>query len=135
MSKKVEITVENKLLKEKRDINIYHHSSGSAHLLSHNSTEKLSLYSAAEGDYLHISVVSGPGCLKTGCVISVPSWADVELTAERKITLTHSGSRILLKLPPGPPLWQLKITRPSDSSITPSCDTITIGDEESDREN
>ncbi len=117
MSKNLDITitVENKLIKEKRDINVYHHSTRSAHIISHNSSITLPLRIVGEGDYLHISVVSGPGSLWKDCLIDLPSWANFEFASEGKLTLTHSDDpkRTLLKIPPGPPAWQLKMTRPN----------------------
>ena len=111
----IAITVENKLIKEKRDINVYHHSTRSAHIISHNSSITLPLKTVEKDDYLHISVVSGPGSLWKDCLIGLPSWANFEFASEGKLTLTHSDDpkRTLLKIPPGPPAWQLKMTRPN----------------------
>ena len=36
----------------------------------------------------------------------------------------------LLKIPPGPPIWQLKLTRPSGHVPSPTQDYISIGDKE-----
>jgi hypothetical protein len=105
------ITVENKLISEKRDINVYHHSSRGAHIISYNGSLTLSLGAVEDNDYLHISVTRGPGNLWKGCVIDVPSWPDFEFSSEGHVTVTHSGKRTLLRIPPGPPTWQLKITR------------------------
>jgi hypothetical protein len=111
----IAVTVENKLISEKRDINVYHHSTRSAHIISHNSSITLPLRTDGEDDYLHISVVSGPGNLWKDCMIGLPSWANFEFASEGKLTLTHSSDakRTLLKIPPGPPTWQLKMTRPN----------------------
>ncbi|UCH97159.1 MAG: hypothetical protein JSV88_10000 [Candidatus Aminicenantes bacterium] len=130
MSKKVEITVENKLIMEKRDINVYHHSTRSAHMLSHNSSITFPFQTADENDYLHISVVSGPGFLENTCLIDVPSWIDFELSIEGKAAVTHTRNRILVKLPPGPPSWELKMTRTTAPLNTRLQDKVIIGDEE-----
>jgi hypothetical protein len=126
-----DITVKNKLVKDKRGINVYHNSSRSAHLISHNSSITLPLAGSGENDYLHISLVSGPGNLWKDCMISVPSWADFEFSSEGKITLTHNGGRTILKIPPGPPNWQLKITQPDGSVMAQApraADNVIVSD-------
>jgi len=126
------ITVENKLIKEKRDINVYHHSTRSAHIISHNSSITLPLRTVGEDDYLHISIVSGPGNLWKDCLIGLPSWANFEFASEGKLTLTHSSDakRTLLKIPPGPPTWQLKMTRPNGYTKKDNKkENITVGDD------
>jgi hypothetical protein len=130
MPEEVDITVENKLIKEKRDINVYHQSTRGAHIISRSSSITLPLRTVEEEDYLHISVIIGPGNLWKHCLLDLPSWADFEFSSEAKTTLTHSGDRILLKIPPGPPTWQLKMTMPNDlSPIGPlTGDHVTVGD-------
>ena len=131
MPKEVNIIVENKLIKEKRDINVYHQSTRGAHIISRRSSITLPLKSVKEEDYLHISVIRGPGNLRKQCLLDLPSWADFELSSDSNTTLTHSGDRILLKIPPGPPTWQLKMTMPNGlSAMDPlNGDHVTIGDE------
>lgn len=114
MPEPIDITIENKLNKEKRGINVYHHATRSAHIISYDSSITLPFETDGEDDYLHISVVSGPGNLWKECFADLPVWADFELSTEGKVTLTHSENRTVLKIPPGPPTWQLKITRPSN---------------------
>ena len=70
------ITVKNKLIREKRDINVYHQATRSAHIISRNSSITLPLGTSEKEDYLHISVISGPGNLWKNCLIDLPSWAD-----------------------------------------------------------
>jgi hypothetical protein len=130
MAKEINITIENKLVMEKRDMNVYHHSTRSAHLISHASSITLPLKSDIEDDYLHISVVSGPGRLEGNCVVNLPSWVDFELYSAGDATVTHLGERVLLKIPPGPPTWQLKMKRSISSIIDQSTDHITIGDDQ-----
>jgi len=139
MPEKIDITIENKLAAEKRDINVFHHSTRSAHIISHLSSVTLPLECDGEDDYLYISVVRGPGNLWMDCVINVPSWANFEFSSEGKLTVTHSSdnSRTSLKIPSGPPTWGLKITRPArlwhiDPLSANNRDNVIIGDDSSD---
>ena len=128
MSMTVDIIVENKLIKEKRDIHVYHQSTRSAHIISRSSSITLPLGTMVEEDYLYISVVRGPGNLWKESVINLPSWADFEFSLEGKATITHSGNRTLVKVPPGPPTWQLKMTRPNETPVVQKSDHIIIGE-------
>lgn len=130
MTREVNITIENKLVMEKRDMTVYHHSSRSAHMISHNSSITLPLRPVIEDDYLHISIVSGPGDLENKSVVNLPSWADFELSSAGNATVSHSGDRVLLKIPPGPPIWQVKMKRSLSSIINQPTDHVTIGDDE-----
>lgn len=109
---KFDMTIENKLMKEKRDINVYHNSTRSAHIISYNNSVTLPLRTIKEGDYLLISVVSAPGNLMHNCWINMPSWLDFKLDSDGMFTLNHSSHKLLLTFPPGPPVWQLKVTLP-----------------------
>ncbi|UCH96261.1 MAG: hypothetical protein JSV88_05230, partial [Candidatus Aminicenantes bacterium] len=115
---------------EKRDMNIYHHSTRSAHMISYNRSITLPLGSVETGDYLHISIVSGPGHLTNDCWIDLPSWLDFEFSIEGKMTLTHSGDtkRTLLKISPGLPTWQFRVTRSTSAPIIQSADCVTVRD-------
>ncbi len=134
MTEPTEITVENKLVTEKRAINVYHHATQGVHIISHRGSITLPLKSAETDDYLHVSALRGPGRLWSNCILDVPSWIDFEFEPEGKVTVTvtHKGNRTLLKIPPGLPTWQLKITRPvkqlpGDSSPG-SNDRVIIGE-------
>lgn len=129
MSRKFNITVRNRLITEKRDINIYHHSTRSAHIISRASSLTIPLKGSSENDYLHISLVSGPGNLWRDCLLSVPSWADLEFSCDGRVTMTHCKNRTIIKIPPGPPTWQLRISRPAGACPVPKPDQVTIGDE------
>jgi hypothetical protein len=129
MSEESDIIVKNKLIREKRDINVYHQATKSAHIISRNSSITLPLRNSEENDYLHISVISGPGNLWKNCLINLPSWAEFEFSSEGKIAVTHSGDRMVLNIPPGPPTWQLKITRPNGLQMLQAPDHVIIGDE------
>jgi hypothetical protein len=113
MPKEINITIENRLITGKRDMNVYHHSSKSAHMIGHNSSVTLPLRPAIEEDYLYISIVGGPGSLEKKSVINLPACVDFEFLSEGKLAVTHSKERMLLKIPPGLPGWQLKLTRSS----------------------
>ena len=113
MAEEVPIIVKNKLITDKRDINVYHHSTRSAHIISHRSSITLPLQSVGEDDYLHISVGRSPGNLWKDCMIRLPSWLDFELSSDGNVSVSRSGNgkRTLIKIPPGPPTWEIKITR------------------------
>ena len=130
MPKGIDMIVRNKLITEKRDLNVYHHSTRSAYMISHGNSITIPLGTVEDGDYLHLSIVSGPGSLEKDCCINIPSWCDFTVSGLGNGDLTHSGNRILLKIPPGPPVWQLKIMRPSGHRNTPIDDYIVIGDNE-----
>ena len=129
MAKKINIIIENKLIIEKRDMNVYHHAGRSAHMISHDSSITLPLKPIIEDDYLHISIVSGPGNLENKSVVNLPSWLDFELSSAGDAAVTHSGERTILKIPPGPPTWQLKMTRSLDSGIDQPWDRVIVGDD------
>jgi hypothetical protein len=130
-AKQVDITIRNKLTNDRRDVNVYHHSNRSSHIISYNSSITRTIKSLKENDYLHISVVSGPGHLKNCCILDLPSFVDFKfsLTGE-EVILVHSGERLLLRITPGPPIWQLKMIIPKHFSIVDSLngDYVTIGD-------
>jgi hypothetical protein len=130
MAKEINITIENKLVMEKRDMNVYHHSTRSAHMISHDSSITIPLKSDIEDDYLHISLVSGPGRLEGNCLVNLPSWVNFELSSARDATVAHLGERTLLKIPPGPAVWQLRMTRSFSSLNDQPLDRVTIGDEQ-----
>jgi len=130
MSELFAITVQNKFNKEKRDINVYHHAGKSAHIISYNSAFTFPFNTDGEDDYLHISIVYGPGNLWKEYLVNLPSWADFEFSSEGKVSITHCGPRTILKLPPGPPIWQLKMTRPTETPGNYAPDHVTIGEVE-----
>jgi hypothetical protein len=129
MVKKINVTIENKLEIEKRDMNVYHHFTRSAHMISYSSSITLPFRSVMEDDYLHISIVSGPGPLEGKCMVNLPSWMDFEFSPGGDVAVSHSGNRTLLRIPPGPPVWQLKMTRQSSAIVKQSADYIIVGDD------
>ncbi len=98
-------------------------------MISPGSSITIPLKSTVENDYLHISIVSGPGRLEGNCVVYLPSWIDFELSSAGDATTAHSSDRTLLKIPPGLPKWQLKITRSLSSLIGQPSDRVIIGDD------
>ena len=127
MPEEVDIIVENKLIKEKRDINVYHQSTRSAHIISRNSSITLPFRSVLEDDYLHISIMSGPGPLRGKCLVNLPSWMDFEFSPGGEVAVTHSGDRTLLKILPGLAMWQLKMTLPISSISINSLLVLPLG--------
>ncbi len=111
MTTAIDINVENKLVKEKRHINVYHHATRGAHIISHNGAISLPLGTKQDDDYLHISITRGPGNMWKPCILDLPNWADFELSSEGTVTLNHFHDHISITIPAGPPNWQLKITR------------------------
>ncbi len=128
MVKEINITMHNKLLLEKRDMTVYHHATRSAHMISCNSSITLPLLTVMEDDYLHISIVRGPGRLEGVCIVSLPSWVDFEISSADDVAVAHSGDRTWLKIPPGEPVWQLKLTRSFSSITDQPSGFITVGD-------
>lgn len=125
--KEVDISVENKLEIDKREINVYHHARKNSHLISFNSTISTLLKTSAENDYLHISPGRGPGDLKNTCSITIPSWLDVQFSSEGKITITHTKTKTGITLPPGPPTWELKLSWSGESPVHRREEVVTIG--------
>jgi hypothetical protein len=130
MPKEINITIENKFVRGKRDMNIYHHSTRSARMINHNDSITFPLRPVLEDDYLYISPVGGPGHLENKSVVNLPSWTDFEFWFEGNIALIHSGDRTILKIPPGIIVWQLKVTR-APSFIPQLWDRVVIGDDQS----
>jgi hypothetical protein len=130
MTREMNITVVNKLILEKRDLNIYHHYTQSAHLISYNRSITLPLGSVETGDYLHISLVSGPGPLKRDCRIDLPLWVDFQFSIEGNVKVIHAGDarRIQLTISPGPGSCELRVTRSDGFQFLPPSDHITISD-------
>ncbi len=131
MTKAINFTILNKLVIEKRDMNIYHHSRKSAHMISYNSTVTLPLKPVSEDDFLYISIVRGPGDLKTRSIVNLPAWINFDFLSEGKLNVTHSNGRTLLKIPPGLPEWQLKLSW-SASHIDHQSECITVSDDQPD---
>lgn len=128
MAKEIKITIENKMMKERRDMNVYHHSTRSAHMIGFDSCVTLPLRPVFENDYLHVSIVCGPGDLKCRNTVNLPSWVDFEFNSPGgNVAVAHSGDRTLVKVPPGQPGWQLKLTRTGDSTEATE-DRVVISD-------
>jgi hypothetical protein len=128
MVKEIEITIENNLILEKRPINVYHHAERAAHLISRGRGVTLPLQTIQKSDYVHISIASGPSDLEFKTIVNLPSWLDFEFLSDGNLSVLHLSKRTLLKIPPGLPGWQLRVTR-SSSSFKHSSDCVTISDE------
>jgi hypothetical protein len=130
MPRECDITVENNLVTEKRALNVYHHTlpTGSSHIISHGNSVTFPLKSGEENEYLHVSVIRGPGDLRENCSLNLPSWLDFEFSTGGKVMVAHSGGRTKLNIPPGPPDWQLKIKQPPAAHDAAAKDVIIISD-------
>lgn len=129
MPKEINITIENKLIIEERDMNVYHNATRSAHMISHNNSITLPLRTVVENDYLYISIVSGPGHIENKCLVNLPSWLDFEfLASDGNVMVTRSNNRTLVKIPPGLAGWELKLTR-SSSLFNRRADRVTISED------
>lgn len=113
MTKAIKITIDNKMVTEKRDMNVYHHDSQRAHMISHNSSVTIPLKTTAEGDYMYISIVSGPGNLECNSIIDLPAWVNFRLRSGGNLDVIHQDDRTVLKIPAGLPEWKLKLSRPT----------------------
>jgi hypothetical protein len=92
----------------------------------------------SSGDnYLLVGVVSQSEEEKLEpCVITAP--ADVEVTfispgnVDVKVTVFRRGNETFLKVPEGPPTWQLKITLPQLSAemLCRTPDNVTVGEDD-----
>lgn len=131
MASVINITIRNRFIFEKRDLNVYHHYEKKAHFIGSSGVVTAALASAQDGDYLHISVVSGPGNLKYRNLINLPSWTDFEFYCEKTVIVSHIRDRIIVKIPEGAPPWQLRLTRSPCASPLRNSDFVTIGDEHS----
>ena len=120
--------IQNRLGREKRDLSIYHHLKKSAYMLSHSNSATIPLGTQNDGDYLHLSMVSGPGSQERDCWFDIPSWCSVEFSRLCNGGFAHRGERVIMKIPPGPPVWQVKITRPHDIPGDPDEIQIIISD-------
>lgn len=130
MLKDVEITIENRLAMEKRHLNV-HHSTIRSHVVSFNNSETISLAPVSQDDYILVSAHPGRrDSVWQDCLINLPAWVDFEFLTEGKVTLIHSGNRILVRKPSGPPTWHLRLTRPIRETATVRKDFLIIGDDE-----
>ncbi|MCP4147150.1 MAG: hypothetical protein GY757_05315 [bacterium] len=128
MPENIAITIRNEFVVEKRDLNIFHNSARSAYLLSYSSFVTLSLGTIEDGDYLHLSIVRGPGNLERECVLDMPSWCNFEVSFGGDGSIVHHGKRTWLRIPGGPPVWQLRLTWSPGEFSTQKGDYISIGD-------
>ncbi len=111
MGKIINVDIKNKLFMEEKYIYVYRHHTRTGHMISHDSSITVPLPSGREkDDYLQLSVNGGDTPLKYRETIELPLRTDFEFSSRGSVTLVHSGSRLFLKIPPGAPGWQLKLT-------------------------
>ena len=90
MTKTVDLTICNRLIKERRDLNVYHHSKRSSHIISCNNSLTRPVKPVEADDYLHISVARGPGYLTDYCVLDLPAFMDFKISLTGEATVFHS---------------------------------------------
>lgn len=104
------IVISNKLEKEKRDLTMYINTVKESHLVSANSSRIWRAKPGAADDFLHIAVAPGPGQLKSTWILDIPSYLNVKFRSSGEFVLFHSEERTELRIPPGPPDWQIRLT-------------------------
>jgi hypothetical protein len=129
MKKTIDILFENKLVNEKRDMNVYHRGTRGTHFISHGGSVTISLQTLNKEDYINLSVATGPGYMERRNIVDLPSWLNYEFLSEGKFGANHSGNRTLLKIPAGLPEWKLKLTLPA-AHLNPSASRVTISDDQ-----
>jgi hypothetical protein len=130
MTEGINITVQNKLIMEKRDLNVYHHSTRSAYIISHSNSVPICMGNFEGGDFLLLSIVRGPGRMEKDCWISFPSWCFFAVSTLNDGDIFHSGDRLLVRIPAGPPLWQIKLALPLDHKNSKTDNFVVFGDPE-----
>jgi hypothetical protein len=100
-------------------------------------------FPTGKDDYLVIAVTPGAGDLK-GCKAELPAALPFIFTPggmeKMKILTSSDGERTTLRIPPGPPTWQLKIKNPlkaadlgrgdeGEGSGEGGGDNVTVGDD------
>ncbi len=128
MPQQIEITVMNRLLSEKRSLNGYIHAGKSAYIISPGNGKTVRLSSHRSGDYLHLSIAGSPGDFAEDCWINLPSQLNFSLSNMGNAAVVQTGRRTLIKIPPGPLLWQLKISCMDDNIRQNATSRIIVGD-------
>jgi hypothetical protein len=128
MTDGMSIVIRNNLISEKRDLNVYHHSTRSAYIVSHKNEVSIRLEKFAKGDFLDLSIVRGPGSMENECWMRVPSGCVFSIRNMSDSDTVYTDECIWVRFPPGPPLWQLKLAQPLNNNITDKKEYIIIGD-------
>lgn len=128
MGKTTEILLENNLLIERRDMNVYHRQNRAIHLISCGSSVVIPLCTINQKDYIHLSVAVGPGYMERQNIVYLPTWINFEFLSEGKFAAFHTQHHLLLKIPAGLPEWKLKLTLPV-SHRQPSLGRVIISDD------
>lgn len=107
------VTIRNKLLKDRRDIHVYHHSTRGAHIISRGHSLDIALLDKDSGDYVHISAGGAGGRPGHDCRITIPRELDLEFSSQGDFTLNHPPEKdrnnTRLILPPGTAKWELTL--------------------------
>jgi hypothetical protein len=83
-----------------------------------------------------ISLMPGSDKLTPACKIVLPSTVHYEFATEgkEKIGITHEGGKTTIKIPPGAPMWKLKLDKPggalADNINKGSDDPVTVEEPE-----
>jgi hypothetical protein len=127
------IEIQNKLVNQKKSIDVYHHVTGITDTISYNHSITLPIktfISKQKPDFIQITIKKEPGDSIEEIAVNLPSWAKYEFSPNNNIDITiiYLENRTLLKIPPCPPTWKLKIYRP-DNSTFQSNDNVIIHDD------
>ena len=126
--------IENQLKFEKREIKVSHHSTAKDITLDYevSTSNKFGLLPEG-GDHLLMEIV-GAEALSRNCWVRLPRKGNVMFIPEenQSIEYVNTDDGIFMKIPPGPPTWKLKFSRPAWLSIPgkPIEDNVTISDDE-----
>ncbi len=126
MSETLYVVINNLVLREKREISVYHHGTRGAHLISPNSSVKLPLRMESKGDYLHISPVMGPGFILSRWVVCFPGFLTFECDIDRKLSVRQGPGETCIKIPPGAPNWHVKVMLPPGTARGNGLVNVTV---------
>lgn len=126
------LEIQNRLVNEKKCIEVYHYITGITDTISFNHSITLPLQTFAPDqnpDFLQINLENEAGYLNGDCRVDLPSWVSFDFFSNDclGLTVSHLVNRTLLRISPGPPTWKLKISRPGDSIIQTN-DNVIIRD-------
>ena len=122
----VSIMIKNKLIREKKDLAVYHHASKSAHIVNCNSSIYINLSKRLTTDYLHLTQITGNEQFTADCYLSLPSWLDYTVESDKKLEATQHGGHTVLRLPSGFDQWKIKISTPKNPQLLPPQGYIEI---------
>lgn len=113
-SSPVQISVCNKLFRERKDVHVYHHFTRGTHIISQGHSVEFPLLGKDQGDYFHIGIHRGSSITSGSCRVIIPIPLDLECSSLSDIIISHfkDGDTINTKLvlPPGSPEWEMTLT-------------------------